>query len=171
MRGDLVTPDTVFQVTGKLIKKIEIPVTEAMCTRKTNKKIVNIHVPFLRFAEAVNSCNKFSAGSIIGDFQARYTMYNVNYLIIFQDLTDWESFYSISNNNPAVMSHCRTGGRYLHWLGYRATNFSQLSPEHFLHVGTNNTLAVEAWRPKQPNGNSDPQCLISYMGLEYTKSW
>ena len=83
MRGDLVTPDTVFQVTGKLIKKIEIPVTEALCTRKTNKKIVNIHVPFLRFSEAVNSCNKFSAGSIIGDFQAIYNIYN-DYIFITQ---------------------------------------------------------------------------------------
>ena len=77
----------------------------------------------------------------------------------------------MSNTNPAVLEHCRTGGRYLHWLGYKATNFSQIKPELFHHVGTNKSLAVDAWRPKQPNGPTDPQCLKAYMGLEYNKSW
>ena len=72
MRGDIVNSDTLFQLTGKLIKKIEVPVTEAFCTGKSKKKIVNIHVPFLKFSEAVNACNKFSTGSIIGPFQASY---------------------------------------------------------------------------------------------------
>ena len=77
----------------------------------------------------------------------------------------------MSNTNPAVMEHCKTGGRYLHWLGYRATNFSQIKPELFHHVGTNTSLAVDAWRPKQPNGQTEPQCLKADMGLDYNKSW
>ena len=72
MRGDLVNSDTVFTVTGKLIKKIEVPVTEVLCTRKLKKKIINIHVPFLKFSEAVNACNKFSAGSIVGPFKVSF---------------------------------------------------------------------------------------------------
>ena len=77
IRGDIVNSDTRFQLTGKLIKKIEVPVTEALCTGKSKKKIVNIHVPFLKFSEAVNACNKFSTGSIIGPFQASYDISNV----------------------------------------------------------------------------------------------
>ena len=101
MRGDLVTADTVFQITGKLIKKIKVPTAEVFCTRKTKKKIVNIHVPFLRFSDAVNSCNKFSEGSIIGDFQASYTVSNV------QGLSERMAFLAaMSNSRSDVVTQC-----------------------------------------------------------------
>ena len=69
-----------------------------------------------------------------------------------------------------VLSECETGGRYLHWLGYR-TDVIPPSPEDFLHVSNGEALTVDAWRPKQPNAKSGEQCLAAYLGLEYDKAW
>ena len=68
-KGDIVNKDTAFELSGKLIKKIFVPVSEILCNTKTNKKIINIHVPFLTFFEAKQACDKYSMGSIIGPFQ------------------------------------------------------------------------------------------------------
>ena len=87
-----------------------------------------------------------------------------------QDLEDWNDFYTIGNLNPVVLSQCETGGRYLHWLGYKA-DVAPPKPEDFLHVADNEALAVNAWRPKQPNAKTGDQCLAAYLGLEYDKAW
>ena len=71
-KGDIVNKDTLFKVTGKLIKETVVPVSETLCNRKTKNKIINIHVPFLEFSEAVQACNKFSTGSIVGPFQVHF---------------------------------------------------------------------------------------------------
>ena len=88
-----------------------------------------------------------------------------------KDLEDWQDFYQLGKQNPVVLSECETGGRYLHWLGYR-TDKMPPKPEDFLHVSNNEALSVDAWRPKQPNAkNGGEQCLAAYLGLEYDKSW
>ena len=71
-KGNVVNKDTIFNVSGKLIKETGVPVSETLCNRKTKKKIINIHVPFLEFSEAVQACDKFSTGSIVGPFQANF---------------------------------------------------------------------------------------------------
>ena len=67
-------------------------------------------------------------------------------------------------------ANCQTGGRYLHWLGYR-TDEIPATPEAFRHVADQQPLAVQAWRPKQPNGQKSDQCLVAYLGLEFDVSW
>jgi hypothetical protein len=87
-------------------------------------------------------------------------------------MADWEDFHRIGNANPAVVEHCDTGGRRLHWLGYRDRNGVDLSlPEDFIHVSDNQSVAISAWRPKQPNAKSDDQCLVAYLGLAPPVSW
>ena len=71
-RGNLVNKDTIFKVTGNLIKETGVPVSETLCNRKTKNKIINIHIPFLRFSEAALACNKFHTGSIVGPFQVDF---------------------------------------------------------------------------------------------------
>ena len=64
------------------------------------------------------------------------------------------------------------GGRKLHWLGYRDRDGVDLSKsEDFLHVSNNQTLVIDAWRPKQPNSKKDDQCIVAYLGLEPMESW
>ena len=76
-KGNIVNKEIFFKVTGKLIKETGVPVSETLCNRKTKDKIINIHVPFLEFSEAVQACNKFSTGSIVGPFQVHF-IYNEN---------------------------------------------------------------------------------------------
>ena len=71
-KGDIVNKDTIFTLTGKMIKETGVPVSETLCNIKTKNKIINIHVPFLEFSEAVQACNKFSTGSIVGPFQVYF---------------------------------------------------------------------------------------------------
>ena len=87
-----------------------------------------------------------------------------------QDRDDWKDFYTIGNQNPVVLSECATGGRFLHWLGYR-TDAVPPQPQDFQHVSNNEALTVDGWRPKQPNAKSKDQCIAAYLGLELDKSW
>ena len=87
-----------------------------------------------------------------------------------QDRDDWKDFYTIGNQNPVVFSECATGGRFLHWLGYR-TDVVPPQPQDFQHVSNNEALTVDGWRPKQPNAKSKDQCIAAYLGLDLDKSW
>jgi hypothetical protein len=87
-------------------------------------------------------------------------------------MEDWVDFHRLGNANPAVVEHCDTGGRRLHWLGYRDRDGQAVSKvEDFLHVSDNQSVAVNAWRPKQPNSKKDNQCLVAYLGLDPLVSW
>ena len=37
----------------------------------------------------------------------------------FEDYDDWMDFYTQQKTSPAMLKECETGGRYLHWIGYR----------------------------------------------------
>ena len=37
----------------------------------------------------------------------------------FEDYDDWLNFYTQQKDSPAMLRECETGGRYLHWIGYR----------------------------------------------------
>jgi hypothetical protein len=87
-------------------------------------------------------------------------------------MEEWEDFHRRGNANPAVVDQCATGGRLLHWLGYRDRDRDRAVSrrEDFLHVGSNESLMIDAWRPSQPNGKKD-QCIIAYLGNEPAESW
>ena len=37
----------------------------------------------------------------------------------FEDYDDWLDFHTQQKTSPAMLRECETGGRYLHWIGYR----------------------------------------------------
>ena len=41
------------------------------------------------------------------------------YPFLIKDYNDWVDFYEEVKIHPAMNKYCETGGRYLHWLGYR----------------------------------------------------
>ena len=89
-----------------------------------------------------------------------------------EEMDDWVDFHRLGNDNPAVLQHCDMGGRRLHWLGYRDRDGQAASQvEDFLHVSDNQSVAINAWRPKQPNAKTDDQCLVAYLGLDPLVSW
>ena len=115
----------------------------------------SIPIPFLSWYEAKRTCDKFLINSMAGPFR---------------DFSDWAALHEELNQSPAMLSQCQSGGRYLHWLGYR----SELKPnssEDFLHILGNESLTVDGWRPKQPNAKTGDQCLCSYLGLAPNASW
>ena len=136
----------------------------------------SIPIPFLSWYEARRTCDKFLINSMAGPFT---------------EFSDWAELHGELNQSPAMLSQCESGGRYLHWLGYRSGHYqfllhyhqphssllssrSELKPnssEDFLHILGNESLTVNGWRPKQPNARQGDQCLCSYLGLEPNASW
>ena len=57
------------------------------------------------------------------------------------------------------------------WLCQSGSFITLFQPEDFLHPSNNESVAINAWRPKQPNAKSDDQCLVAYLGLEPMVSW
>ena len=86
-----------------------------------------------------------------------------------------------------MRQQCDTGGRFLHWIGYRYTLLvinlpitdylrSSNAPKKgkgsdFSYLGKFDPLLVDAWRPNNPNSKTGNQCLVSYLGLEPNASW
>jgi hypothetical protein len=66
--GDLINQTTVFNMTGNLTSRIEVPRAEVFCTKPNEPRTVNIHVPFLSFDLAKMACDKYAMNSIIGPF-------------------------------------------------------------------------------------------------------
>jgi hypothetical protein len=57
-------------------------------------------------------------------------------------------------------------------IGYRDRNGVAVSSrEDFLHVGSNESLVIDPWRPSQPNAKNDDQCIIAYLGNDPAESW
>ena len=67
--GNVINPDTVPDITGNLIKPVDVPAAEVLCTRKNNRRTLNLHVPFLSFYDAQKACDKYSTGTIVGPFR------------------------------------------------------------------------------------------------------
>ena len=76
---------------------------------------------------------------------------------------EFERYVQLGTSNKAVVKECWNGGRLLHWLPYQATVDP---PERgdFFHFGSGTPLAIDAWRPSQPNGKGETQCVMSYLG-------
>ena len=68
-RGNLINSKTEFNITGTLIKPIEVPFTDTLCGRRNVRNTLNVHVPFLSFSDAKKACDKFSLGSMVGPFE------------------------------------------------------------------------------------------------------
>ena len=66
----------------------------------------SIPIPFLSWHEARRTCDKFLINSMAGPFM---------------EFSDWADLHEELNQSPAMLSQCESGGRYLHWLGYRST--------------------------------------------------
>ena len=114
------------KVTGSLIKKFQVPVSDCLCTRAKQRNTLrfkeeiilnckqklikefwnhySIPIPFLSWFEAKRTCDKFLINSMAGPFQ---------------DFADWRDLYDKLNKSPAMLTECESGGRYLHWFGYR----------------------------------------------------
>ena len=54
----------------------------------------------------------------------------------FSEFSDWAELHEQLNQSPAMLAQCESGGRYLHWLGYRSDlSSSTTSLILFLQVG------------------------------------
>ena len=67
--GKLINTETKLNLTGNLIKSMEVPISETFCTRRKLGRTLNIHVPFLSWFDAKRACDKFHVGSIVGPFE------------------------------------------------------------------------------------------------------
>ena len=65
----------------------------------------SIPIPFLSWHEARRTCDKFLINSMAGPFS---------------EFSDWAELHEQLNQSPAMLAQCESGGRYLHWLGYRS---------------------------------------------------
>ena len=63
-----------------------------------------IPVQYLSWHEARRTCDKFQPNSMLGPLE---------------DYQDWKHFYDYQKKSNAMLKECESGGRYLHWLGYR----------------------------------------------------
>ena len=68
-RGNLINPDTDVQITGSLIKTVEVPFSEASCSRQNLKRILSVPILFLSWYEAKKTCDKFLVDSLVGGFE------------------------------------------------------------------------------------------------------
>ena len=69
--GNVINPSTEFEVTGTLIKAVEISATDVLCTSAHKRQTINVHVPFLSFYDAQKACDKYSPGSMVGPFEVK----------------------------------------------------------------------------------------------------
>ena len=60
-----------FQISGTLIKPIEIPISEAHCTRENKRRTLSIPILFLSWQEAKRTCDKFHLESMAGPFAVK----------------------------------------------------------------------------------------------------
>ena len=81
---------------------------------------MSIPIPYLSWFDAKRTCDKF--------VECNY--YNYDYPLLprflansmlgpLEDYDDWLDFYTLQKDSPAMLRECETGGRYLHWIGYR----------------------------------------------------
>ena len=59
---------------------------------------------YLSWHEAKRTCDKFLPNSMLGPLE---------------DYQEWKNFYDYQKKSKAMLKECESGGRYLHWLGYR----------------------------------------------------
>ena len=111
----------LFQITGSLIKRIEVPVTEASCSRKNQRRALSIPIPYLSWFDAKRTCDKFVECNYYNyyDYPLLPRFLANSMLGPFGDYDDWLDFFSQQKTSPAMLKECETGGRYLHWIGYR----------------------------------------------------
>ena len=76
-----------------------------------NTWVSGIPVQYLSWHAARRACDKFLPNSMLGPLD---------------EYQDWEHFYDFQKKSNAMLKECESGGRYLHWLGYRFKNHKHI---------------------------------------------
>ena len=67
--GDIINQTTQFDITGRLISRVEVVEEEIVCSARKSRRTLAIHVPFLTFESARMACDKYRVGSMVGPFK------------------------------------------------------------------------------------------------------
>ena len=71
-QGSVVSPSSLWNITGSLVKKISIPEDETFCSRKNGIKNVFLPISQLTREDAKNLCRKFGEDvGIAGSFEEK----------------------------------------------------------------------------------------------------
>ena len=116
--------------------------------------MTNIFIPFVetKRKEAFNTCRKFGANTIGGEFR---------------DEKEFTDFYNLAHSNSAYQKNCWLGGRLRAFIPYVENS----DGTKLLHVVTNTTLGVDYWTPfyvgpaKTPLTVLKPGCAVAYLGV------
>ena len=107
-KGNLVNNDSVWKLTGTLLKRVDILPEIARCDKKENIKVsAFLPIPKLTRQEAVDLCQKFGTEAhIAGDFETK---------------EDFDAFYSDLYASEKYVETCgfHDNGRLLTWLPYK----------------------------------------------------
>ena len=107
-QGNLVNADSVWRLTGTLLKKVDILSDIARCDKKENSKIsAFLPIPKLTKQGAVDLCQKFGTEAhIAGDFETK---------------EDFDAFYDNLYATEKYVETCgfNDNGRLLTWLPYK----------------------------------------------------
>ena len=77
-----------------------------------NTWVSGIPVQYLSWHAARRACDKFLPNSMLGPLD---------------EYQDWEHFHNFQKKSNAMLKECESGGRYLHWLGYRYKNHKHIN--------------------------------------------
>ena len=119
--GNLINKNTLWSISGSLIKRIQMSETEVRCIPRLDiwswNKLIYVNVlrtllvpiRYKTIHDAMSICESLGEK---GDF-----------LKPFESYSEWVNFYDLYKNSQAVEKYCDHGGRYMLWLPYQVINW------------------------------------------------
>ena len=148
--GSVVSSNSNWNLTGKLVTRISIPIEDTICTKQNSITNIFLPIPQVTWEESYKICQRF--GSDVGIAGS------------FEEEKDFDLFYDEIHSNRKFIDECsfHDSGRILTWLPY------QVKDKKLLHKSTNVELMKEQtdkyfveWY-KGPN--DDNRCGSAYFG-------
>ena len=159
--GNLINSRSSWNLTGSLIKKMDIPSEDIICTAGRN---VVVPIRYRTLEDAVGVCEALGKK---GDYLAPFTTFN-----------QYKKFYHNYKSNPAINKYCSHGGRFILWLPYHGwtdlNDVKDIKDVNITFYNSNHQLSMmNVWRSKKPKmkNNERPYCVIARIGYDVNVSW
>ena len=161
--GNLVNENTRWNISGTLIKKVELSEDDVFCSPRT----IFVHVKYKERKQAMDVCEELGETGVdtINNSTVTVNIIPGNFLAPFKTFAEWKLFYSSGMKNAAVQHFCFHGGRLYHWMPYdRYDGGNGIFKVRY--YGTEEPLAIsDQWSSRYKSSTkNDSLCVAASLG-------